>query len=151
MSIDFNKTFTVSGVIEIYRIVSKITQSMTNTGNICLKSNTNNWTDFRLTSLYMIRTSWADPAGVGGGVPRGSEHKYNVSLLVETSSWLELVMFVKQIQTANICLNVERYCISVIVRAKDGPPLEKIPGYALVLSSSSNMNGSSILGPKLIL
>ena len=42
MSIDFNKTFTVSGVIEIYRIVSKITQSMTNTGNICLKSNTNN-------------------------------------------------------------------------------------------------------------
>ena len=71
MSFDFNKTFTVSGVIEIYRIVSKITQSMTNTGNICLKSNTNNWTDFRLTSLYMIRTSWADPAGVGGGFQGG--------------------------------------------------------------------------------
>ena len=26
--------------------------------------------------------------------------------------------YVKQIQTANICLNVERYCISVILRAK---------------------------------
>ena len=35
--------------------------------------------------------------------------KNHVSLLVETSSWLELVTFVKQIQTANICLNVERY------------------------------------------
>ena len=29
-------------------------------------------------------------------------------LLVETSSWLEPVTFVKQIQTANIYLNVER-------------------------------------------
>ena len=42
------------------------------------------------------------------------------------SSWLEPVMFVKQIQTANICLNVERYCISVIFRAKVGPPWTKI-------------------------
>ena len=50
-------------------------------------------------------------------------HKKNVSLLVETSSWLELVTCVKQIQTSNISLNVERYCISVILRAKVGPPL----------------------------
>ena len=40
----------------------------------------------------------------------------NGSILVETSSWLE------QIQTANICLNVERDCISVILWAKVGPP-----------------------------
>jgi len=46
---------------------------------------------------------------------------------VESSSWLELVMFVKQIQTANICLNVEKYCISVMLRAKVGPPLGKNP------------------------
>ena len=30
-----------------------------------------------------------------------------------------------------ICLNVERYCISVTFRAKVGPPLEKNPGPAL--------------------
>ena len=54
--------------------------------------------------------------------------KKNVSLLLETSSWLEPLTFVKQIQTANLCLNVERYCISVILKAKLGPlPLEKNP------------------------
>jgi len=31
-------------------------------------------------------------------------HKNNVSLFVEISSWLEPVTFVKQIQTANICM-----------------------------------------------
>ena len=48
-----------------------------------------------------------------------------------TSLWLEQVIFVKQIQTANICLIVERYCISVILRAKVGekswiPPLHRL-------------------------
>ena len=36
------------------------------------------------------------------------------------SSWLEPLTFAKQLQTANICLNVERCCISEILRATVG-------------------------------
>jgi len=49
----------------------------------------------------------------------------NVSLLVETSSWLEPVTFVKT--DTNGWLNVERDCISIILSSKVGPSLEKNP------------------------
>ena len=71
-----------------------------------------------ITQSYenLIWTAWADPAGSKppgmAKTPPGKKkeikfskntHKNNLSLLVETSLWLEPVTFVKQIQTANIC------------------------------------------------
>jgi len=42
-----------------------------------------------------------------------------------STAFYNIYRLLKQIQTANICLNVERDCNSVIMSAKVGPPGEK--------------------------